>query len=124
MGINPPSELAWLTTAHHRFRTEDTTMTTTANAVETITLNVAGMTCGSCERHIKKELDQVPGYRDAKVDLAGGRVNVTYEPGAATPEQLVGAVIRAGYPAEVAAAAAEVQSGGPKACGCCTTKNA
>lgn len=96
-------------------------MTTAANAVENITLDVTGMTCGSCERHIRKELEQVPGYRNATVDVAGGRVNVTYEPGVATPEQLIGAVIRAGYPAQVTASAAP--SEGRKVSGCCTTKN-
>lgn len=99
-------------------------MSNIGNTAETITLKVAGMTCGSCERHIRKELDRVSGYRDAKVDLAGGRVEVSYEPGAATPEQLVGAVIRAGYPAEVADAATEAPSNGAKSCGCCATRNA
>ncbi len=99
-------------------------MSTTAKAIETVTLNVAGMTCGSCERHIRKELDQVQGYRDAQVDLAGGQVRVTYEPGAATPEQLKGAVIKAGYPAEVAEASAEVPSEGQNSPGCCATSHA
>ena len=97
-------------------------MSATRNAVETITLNVAGMTCGSCERHITKALDQVGGYRDAKVDLAGGQVHVTYELGAASPEQLVDAVTKAGYPAQVATAAVNAQPNGPKSCGCCATK--
>lgn len=96
-------------------------MSTTTNAIETVTLNVAGMTCGSCERHIKKELDQVQGYRDAQVDLAGGQVVVTYELGAATPRQLVDAVTKAGYPAEVAQASAEVPSKGQDSHGCCAT---
>ncbi|HET7322501.1 MAG TPA: heavy metal-associated domain-containing protein [Longimicrobiaceae bacterium] len=95
-----------------------------SNAVETITLRVTGMTCGSCERHVREGLGQVPGYRDAKVDLASGRVEVSYEPGAATPEQLVAAVIRAGYPAEIATASAEAPSSAPKSCGCCAPKNA
>ncbi len=97
-------------------------MTTTTNAIDTITLSVAGMTCGSCERHIKKELDQVPGYRDAQVDLAQGRVDVSYERDAATPEQMVEAVIRAGYPAEVFASAGGSKPSGSESCGCCVTK--
>jgi copper chaperone CopZ len=96
-------------------------MTTTANAIETITLNVAGMTCGSCERHIQKELDQVGGFRNAEVDLAQGQVIVVYDASAARPEQLVEAVTRAGYPAEIAVAEG-VKPSGTKSCSCCAPK--
>jgi len=72
-------------------------MTTVADATQTITLDVTGMSCGSCERHVRQELDQVPGYRSAEVDLGTGRVRVSFERGTATPEQLVEAVVRAGY---------------------------
>jgi copper chaperone CopZ len=78
-------------------------MTTVADVIETITLDVTGMSCGSCERHVRQELDRVPGHRSAEVDLGSGRVRVTYERGTATPEQLVNAVVRAGYGATVAA---------------------
>lgn len=98
-------------------------MSNVESAVETITLSVAGMSCGSCERRIRKELDLVPGYRDAKADLAAGRVNVSYDPGAATPGQMVAAVVRAGYPAEVAPDATEVRSDGAATCGCCAPRN-
>lgn len=98
-------------------------MSNITNGVETITLNVSGMTCGSCERHIKKALHGVPGYQDAKVDLPGGRVLVTYEPGTATTEQLADAVTRAGYPAEPASTLGQTQSDAPKSYGCCATRN-
>lgn len=98
-------------------------MSTVTNAVETLTLNVTGMTCGSCERHIKKELDQVPGYSDARVNLAAGRVDVSFQAGTTTPDQLIAAVVRAGYPAEVASAATETRPGDSKSCGCCAPRN-
>ena len=97
-------------------------MTTTANVGEAITLNVSGMTCGSCERHIRRELDQVPGFRDARVDLAQGQVTVAYDASAARPEQLVEAVTRAGYPAEIAAGVEESKPSGAKSCSCCAPK--
>lgn len=32
-------------------------MTTVVDATQTITLDVTGMSCGSCERHVRQELD-------------------------------------------------------------------
>lgn len=98
-------------------------MTNSSNRIETITLEVAGMTCGSCERHIRKELEQVPGYREARVSLAEDRVQVSYDAAAARPDDLVEAVVRAGYPAVVA------ESGSPApreekaaSCACCVPR--
>jgi copper chaperone CopZ len=100
----------------------NTVMTTIADATQTITLDVTGMSCGSCERHVRQGLDQVPGYRSAEVDLGAGRVRVTYERGTATPEQLVDAVVRAGYGATVAPTPAEEATGRSHTGGCCGTK--
>ena len=98
-------------------------MTTTANTIETVTLDVAGMTCGSCERHIKQELNQVAGYRDAQVGIAEGRVRVTYDASASTPADLVEAIVRAGYPAALAAteSPAPARASG-SSCSCCAPK--
>ena len=98
-------------------------MTTTSKGIDTITLEVAGMTCGSCERHIKKELDQVAGYRDAQVSLSEGKVRIEYEPESATPDDLLQAVLRAGYPAIVDTSMAELKgSGKAKGCSCCVSR--
>lgn len=97
-------------------------MTTVADATQTITLDVTGMSCGSCERHVRQELDQVPGYRSAEVDLGTGRVRVSFERGTATPEQLVEAVVRAGYGATVATLPEEEATSRSQAGGCCGTK--
>ena len=98
-------------------------MPTTSKGTDTVTLKVAGMTCGSCERHIKKELDQVAGYRDAQVSLSEGKVRVEYEPDSATPDDLLQAVIRAGYPATVAASTAQTDGRGKATgCGCCVNR--
>lgn len=96
-------------------------MTTTASVSGTITLAVSGMTCGSCERHIREGLEEVPGYQSAQFDLAAGRVAVSYDPGTATPDRLARAVADTGYPAEVTTAAEESESGAAKtkSCGCC-----
>lgn len=99
-------------------------MSSTYSTIETVTLSVAGMTCGSCERHIRKELDGVSGYRDARVSLAEGRVQVTYDASAASPGDLVQAVVRAGYAAEVAAGEAPTPAGVEASSGSCCAPRA
>jgi copper chaperone len=40
------------------------------------TFQVAGMTCGHCERAVISELGSVAGVTDVRVDLASGHVTV------------------------------------------------
>jgi copper chaperone len=40
------------------------------------TFQVAGMTCGHCERAVISELGSVVGVTDVRVDLTSGRVTV------------------------------------------------
>lgn len=80
------------------------------------------MSCGSCERRVRQELGQVSGYHDAEIDLVAGRVRVSFESGLATLDQLVEAVIRAGYPARIAAKPDEEASSTSLSCGCCARK--
>ena len=65
----------------------------------TLDLSVAGMTCGSCVRHVAEALRGVDGVSEAQVDLQGRSARVTYDPASATPERLVMAVQDAGYQA-------------------------
>src|SRR5262245_34801138 len=72
-----------------------------ATAAETseqeVTFPVTGMTCASCVRRVEKALGKVEGVRGASVNLATEKARVVYEPATATPDQLKGAVERAGY---------------------------
>lgn len=98
-------------------------MSTIEAAVETLTLNVSGMTCGSCVRHVTRALEQVPGFQEARVDLPAGRIHLSYQSGAATPDTLLTAVTRAGYPAALASASTESgSSGATPSCGCCAPR--
>ncbi len=67
----------------------------------TTTLKVGGMSCGHCVMAVTNALKGVPGVKDAKVDLQGGRAVVEYD-APATPRDLVGAVLEEGYTAEQA----------------------
>lgn len=44
--------------------------------MSTLELNVEGMTCGSCVKHVKKALKAVPGVTHVEVNLASGRALV------------------------------------------------
>jgi copper chaperone len=62
-----------------------------------ITLNVAGMTCGSCVRHINVAVRELPGIIDVEVKLNAGTVRVDFDPLRAKPESIVAAIEGVGY---------------------------
>lgn len=41
------------------------------------TFQVAGMTCGHCQRAVTQEISRIPGVQSVTVDLATGSVTVT-----------------------------------------------
>jgi copper chaperone CopZ len=63
-------------------------------------LQVEGMSCGSCVKHITAALQPLAGVGEVTVDLASGRVKVT---GDAERDVLLSALKEAGYPASVKA---------------------
>mgnify|MGYP000850439458 CR=1 FL=1 len=65
-----------------------------------ILMEVAGMTCGSCVRHVTAALKAVDGVESVAVDLASGRVAVRGRPGTAGT-RLTSALADAGYPARI-----------------------
>jgi Cu+-exporting ATPase len=63
----------------------------------TVTLGIEGMTCASCVSRVERALVKLPGVRGAAVNLATERAAIEYAPGEITPDDLKGAVERAGY---------------------------
>ncbi|HEY8490166.1 MAG TPA: heavy metal translocating P-type ATPase [Dehalococcoidia bacterium] len=74
---------------------------------ERISLQVGGMTCASCVNRVERALRKVPGVLTASVNLATERATVEYVPAEVTPEDLVRAVVAAGYQAAPAREAEE-----------------
>ncbi|WP_375275521.1 heavy metal translocating P-type ATPase [Methylorubrum thiocyanatum] len=69
--------------------------------VEVVTeLRVSGMTCASCVGRVERALGEVPGVRDATVNLATQRASVRHLGGAGMAQRIVAAVAGAGYEAE------------------------
>lgn len=80
----------------------------------TVELEVQGMTCGSCVKHVTKALQAVPGVTHVEVDLARGRARVDGDLQAGGAP-LIAALAGEDYPATLASNAAPakpVKSGG------------
>jgi len=65
--------------------------------METITMNVKGMSCGGCVASVTRVLKAVPGVNDVSVTLTPGAATVTYDPQSTDVAKLRGAVEDAGY---------------------------
>ena len=83
----------------------------------TIDLEVQGMSCGSCVKHVTEALQLLTGVSGVKVDLPTGHVLVSgeFEQGS---ERLVSTLTAAGYPAKLATSSAPIVQS--KASGCCS----
>lgn len=67
----------------------------------TCNLTVKGMVCSSCSTAVKKALTALPGIRDVSVDIKKNLVVVTYDRKKITVPQMVHAVRKAGFQAEL-----------------------
>jgi len=65
-------------------------------ASKSVQLQISGMTCAACSGRIEKALNKLPGVR-ASVNLATEIAHVSFQPGLETVEDLIGAVVKAGY---------------------------
>ncbi len=66
-------------------------------AMETLKLEVRGMTCANCARSVERKLAGTPGVTKATVDLAGASASVEYDGATVKPEALAHAVRQLGY---------------------------
>jgi copper chaperone len=65
--------------------------------METVSLDVQGMTCGGCVASVTRVLKAVPGVADVAVTLQPGVAKVTFDPGRTGPPALRAAIEAAGY---------------------------
>lgn len=78
---------------------------------ETI-LNVAGMSCPSCSRHVTAALTSVPGVSNVDVRLKAGTVLIRHEVSASTSTMLE-ALREAGYDAKIHGGPLQADAGAP-----------
>jgi len=72
--------------------------TVQAAETQTVTLDVPGMTCGSCPITVKYSLKKVPGVIDASADFDSKTATVTFDPDKTDVAALTAATANAGYP--------------------------
>lgn len=65
--------------------------------METLTLNIKGMTCGGCVKSVSIVLQQIAGVSSVDVSLEQNRANITYDPAQAKPAQFKSAIEDAGF---------------------------
>lgn len=75
-------------------------MTANSPKARRVTLSVAGMSCGSCVRHIRKALDELGGVEASDVNLAAREVTVSFDPQKTGVRAIVRAIRESGYAAE------------------------
>ena len=61
------------------------------------TLSVEGMSCGHCKAAVEGELNKLSGVEAASADIEKGTVEITYDEGTVSTEDLKGAIEEAGY---------------------------
>ena len=76
-------------------------MTTAISSSSICTLDIGGMTCASCVRHVEKALSRIPGVRNAEVNLATEAATVSFDPQTAGLSELTAAVAAAGYTGDI-----------------------
>jgi len=69
---------------------------------QTVRLATTGLHCQSCSMLVKMELEDLGGVSSASADFATGITEVTYDPEQVTVDEMIAAVVRAGYGAQVA----------------------
>ena len=69
--------------------------------MQKIEIPVGGMTCAACQARVQRALAKAPGVEDASVNLLLHNASVTFDPDATSPEQLVDAIRKTGYEAEL-----------------------
>jgi Cu+-exporting ATPase len=89
-------------------------MSTPSTPTRHLDLPVQGMTCASCANRVERKLNKLDGVA-ATVNYATEKAAVTFDPGAATPEDLLAAVRAAGYDATLPAAPGEDDGVAPAA---------
>ncbi|MEO7716462.1 MAG: cation transporter [Capsulimonas sp.] len=67
--------------------------------METQTLNIEGMSCDACVKHVTNALRGVSGVQTAQVNLQEKTAVVTFDPAAASIDQMMEAVAEEGYTA-------------------------
>ncbi len=65
--------------------------------MQTLVLNITGMTCAGCVNSITRVLERLPGVARVEVSLQSGQARIDYDPALSLPESFKTAIEEAGY---------------------------
>lgn len=68
--------------------------------METVTLNVKGMSCGHCVKAVESSVGALKGVEEVKVNLEAGTVDVKFNSGEVSLEQIKETIDDQGYDVE------------------------
>jgi len=66
-------------------------------ADQTAVISIEGMSCGHCVMRVEKGVSAMPGVSSAKVDLAGKKATVAFDPAAVTEAAIRAKIQEIGY---------------------------
>jgi copper chaperone len=78
-------------------------MSTTAATTTHTILRAEGFSCPSCVAKIEKRVGRLDGVATVKVHFASARIEIDHDPALVSVDELVAAVVKAGYTARLAA---------------------
>lgn len=65
--------------------------------MKNLIFTVKGMHCGSCEKIIKMELEELQGLEDIQIDHKTGQGSLKFDPNIVTQDKIVTAIKNSGY---------------------------
>ncbi len=68
-----------------------------AGDIQTITLDIEGMTCEACDNHVNHAAQEVDGVIEAKADYHTGTAEVKFDRSKATEEEIVESINKTSY---------------------------
>lgn len=71
--------------------------------MQSILLTTGGMHCGSCSMLIEMTVEELPGISSVKADYGKGTTRVDFDPAVISTDEIMAAIVAAGYTAAIAA---------------------
>lgn len=68
---------------------------------DNIKLKITGMTCAGCSNHVSTALKNIDGVIEQSVEYPGDVTTILYDASKTNPSELIKAVEKAGYKAEI-----------------------
>ncbi|MDE5421025.1 mercuric transport protein MerTP [Ancylomarina sp. DW003] len=65
--------------------------------IEVVRIDIKGMTCTSCESHLKFAVSQVLGFIEASADYSTGKVSVTFDKTKTSIDSVISTIDETGY---------------------------